>query len=90
MRALDQASDQLVLEIEQKQEDEGGAAFGHSASRHVIAGPVKLKPAIEARMIHERFMDVPEVVKLVAAINQYGSVKFSEFQQSGNTHARNR
>ncbi|KAF8448161.1 hypothetical protein BGX38DRAFT_1142913 [Terfezia claveryi] len=40
--------------------------------------------------VHARLMELPEVMKLVGAINRYASAKFEEFSDSGNDDARKR
>ncbi|KAF8437335.1 hypothetical protein BGX38DRAFT_52687 [Terfezia claveryi] len=68
-------------EIETSSDDAGpSAASGNTGT-----------PVMDAQLIptvHARLLELPEVVKLVGAINRYASAKFEGFSGSGNDDAR--
>lgn len=85
LRALEHTLANLDLE---RQIEIGRGDAGPSAATRTTGTPVTGAQLIPT--VHARLMEQPEVVKLVDAINKYGSAKFAEFAGSGNDDARTR
>lgn len=79
------ASEELARQVAIGGNDGPSNAGSSNAGLNTATMGAQLLPTV-----HARLMELPEVVKLVAAVNGYASAKFKEFSDSGNDDARKR